>query len=99
MRSCSARVHKMHSSNSRIYIKCTRAALACTYALVQHAMNMRVLLQIYRGMYERARLTANLHVSCTVSILGHSTIVLSSIEIVLRLITPILLLAIPQRLQ
>ena len=35
-------------------------------ALVQHAMYMRVLLQIYRGMYECAPLTVNLHVSCTV---------------------------------
>ena len=35
--------------------------------LTQHAMNMRVLLQIYRGTYKCACLTVNLHVSCTVN--------------------------------
>ena len=40
--------------------------LGALNALVQHAMNTRVLLQIYRGMYECSRLTLNLHVSCAV---------------------------------
>ena len=35
-------------------------------ALAQHIMNTQALLQICRGTYECARLTVNLHVSCTI---------------------------------
>ena len=37
-------------------------------ALAQHATNMQVLLQIYRGTYKCARLTVNLHASCTIRV-------------------------------
>ena len=40
--------------------------LGALNALAQNTMNTQVLLQIYRGMYECARLTVNLLVSCTV---------------------------------
>ena len=43
------------------YIKCTSSVLVCT-------TNTGVLLQIYRGTNECARLTVNLHASCTVYI-------------------------------
>ena len=50
-------------------LRTLNALVLCLHALnalAQRATNTRVLLQIYRDTYECARLTVNLHASCTI---------------------------------
>ena len=51
-------------------------------ALAQHATNMRALLKIYRGTYECAHLTVNLHASCTTCFLDGAQVNLDVAHVV-----------------